>query len=320
MREVGVHLHDPVGAVLERPPEAFDVRRTEPLLARAMQDGHERKLAAQPVGKLAGAVRRGVVDHEQARLGVHAREHLAEPADDWLEVRPLVVGRQTDDQAHPRIIARVAQTLPSNAQLAEQFELLADLLELDGADAFRLSAYRRAATRIRESAVPVAQLALDKKATRLSGIGATIEGKIVEYTETGDLAALAKLRDKLPLGSSRSCTCPASGRRPRASCGWSWAYSQQRTFGQPPSRGGSQRSRASGRRPRRKCSPRSPSRGRRSSRRLFSGASCPPWTRRSRNCVRIRLPCGCPRPAAFGGAARPCGTSTSSPPPTIRPR
>jgi len=94
----------------------------------------------------------------------------------------------------------VAQTLPSNAQLAEQFELLADLLELDGADAFRLSAYRRAATRIRESAVPVAQLALDKKATRLSGIGATIEGKIVEYTETGDLAALAKLRGKLPTG------------------------------------------------------------------------------------------------------------------------
>jgi DNA polymerase (family X) len=94
----------------------------------------------------------------------------------------------------------VAQTLPSNAQLAEQFELLADLLELDGADAFRLGAYRRAATRIRESAVPVAQLALDKKATRLSGIGATIEGKIVEYSETGDLAALAKLRAKLPTG------------------------------------------------------------------------------------------------------------------------
>jgi DNA polymerase (family 10) len=105
----------------------------------------------------------------------------------------------------------VAGTLPSNAQLAEQFELLADLLELDGADAFRLSAYRRAATRIRESAVPVAQLALDKKATRLSGIGATIEGKIVEYTETGDLAALAKLRDKLPAGLVEVMHVPGLG-------------------------------------------------------------------------------------------------------------
>jgi len=105
----------------------------------------------------------------------------------------------------------VAQTLPSNAQLAEQFELLADLLELDGADAFRLSAYRRAATRIRESAVPVAQLALDKKATKLSGIGSTIEAKIVEYTETGDLAALEKLRGKLPTGLVEVMHVPGLG-------------------------------------------------------------------------------------------------------------
>jgi DNA polymerase (family 10) len=94
----------------------------------------------------------------------------------------------------------VAAKLPSNPELAEHFELLADMLELDGADAFRLSAYRRAAARIRESAVPVAQLALDGKATSLSGIGATIEAKIVEVAETGDMAAMAKLRAKLPPG------------------------------------------------------------------------------------------------------------------------
>jgi DNA polymerase (family 10) len=105
----------------------------------------------------------------------------------------------------------VARSLPSNAELAEQLELLADLLELDGADAFRLTAYRRAATRIRESAVPVAQLALDKKATRLSGIGATIENKIVEYTETGDLAAIAKLRDRLPTGLVEVMHVPGLG-------------------------------------------------------------------------------------------------------------
>jgi DNA polymerase (family X) len=94
----------------------------------------------------------------------------------------------------------VPAKLPTNTELAEQFELLADMLELDGADAFRLAAYRRAASRIRESAVPVAQLAVDGKATRLSGIGATIEGKIVEVVETGDMNALAKLRAKVPPG------------------------------------------------------------------------------------------------------------------------
>ena len=105
----------------------------------------------------------------------------------------------------------MARGLPSNAQLADQFELLADMLELDGADAFRLTAYRRAATRIRESAVPVAQLALDGKATRLSGIGTTIQNKIIEFSETGDLSAIAKLRDKLPAGLVEVMHVPGLG-------------------------------------------------------------------------------------------------------------
>ena len=101
--------------------------------------------------------------------------------------------------------------LPTNTELAERFELLADMLELDGADAFRLAAYRRAAARIRDSAVPVAQLALDGKATRLSGIGSTIEAKIVEVVETGDMNALAKLRAKLPDGLVEVMHVPGLG-------------------------------------------------------------------------------------------------------------
>jgi DNA polymerase (family X) len=105
----------------------------------------------------------------------------------------------------------VARTLPSNTQLAEQFELLADMLELDGADAFRLTAYRRAATRIRESAVPVAQFAQEGNATKLSGIGTTIQNKILEFSETGDLSAIAKLRDKLPSGLVEVMHVPGLG-------------------------------------------------------------------------------------------------------------
>ena len=43
----------------------------------------------------------------------------------------------------------MATTLPRNAQVAEQFDLLADLLELDGEEQFRVLAYRRAADQIR---------------------------------------------------------------------------------------------------------------------------------------------------------------------------
>ena len=111
--------------------------------------------------------------------------------------RSSYVGRQTTRRT---AVSSPHGESPSNAELADRFELLADLLELDGADSFRLAAYRRAATRMRESAAPVAQLALDGRATQIPGIGGTIAAKIVELTETGDLQALAKLRDRVPAG------------------------------------------------------------------------------------------------------------------------
>jgi len=107
--------------------------------------------------------------------------------------------------------ARESAALPPNASLAEHFELLADMLELDGADAFRLSAYRRAAARIRESAAPVARLAVEGTATQMPGIGGTIEAKIVELVETGDLRALAKLRDRVPPGLVEIMRVPGLG-------------------------------------------------------------------------------------------------------------
>ena len=89
-------------------------------------------------------------------------------------------------------------SLPRNADVADQFDLLADLLELEGAESFRVLAYRRAATRMRETSGSVAQLALDGKAKELPGIGKTIEEKIVQIVDTGTIDALAKRRDTVP--------------------------------------------------------------------------------------------------------------------------
>jgi DNA polymerase (family 10) len=88
--------------------------------------------------------------------------------------------------------------LPGNAEVADRFDLLADLLELEGAESFRVVAYRRAATRMRETSASVAQLALDGRAKELQGIGKTIEEKIVQIVETGDIEALAKRRALVP--------------------------------------------------------------------------------------------------------------------------
>jgi DNA polymerase (family X) len=92
----------------------------------------------------------------------------------------------------------VATTLPRNDELADQLELLADLSELEGEDSFRVLAYRRAATRIRETGGPVAQLALEGKAKELSGIGKTIEDKIVQVVEKGEMEALTKRKALVP--------------------------------------------------------------------------------------------------------------------------
>ena len=56
------------------------------------------------------------------------------------------------------------QTLPRNGELADQLDLLADLSEILDEESFKVIAYRRAAGRIRVSAVPIAELALDGKA------------------------------------------------------------------------------------------------------------------------------------------------------------
>jgi DNA polymerase (family X) len=88
--------------------------------------------------------------------------------------------------------------LPPNADVAEQFDLLADLLELEGAESFRVLAYRRAATRMRETSGSVAQLALDGRAKELQGIGKTIEEKIVQIVEQGEIEALTKRKAGIP--------------------------------------------------------------------------------------------------------------------------
>ncbi len=88
--------------------------------------------------------------------------------------------------------------LPRNAEVADQFDLLADLLELEGADSFRVIAYRRAASRMRETAGSVAQLALDGKAKELQGIGKTIEEKIVQIVDRGEIEALTRKKAGVP--------------------------------------------------------------------------------------------------------------------------
>jgi DNA polymerase (family 10) len=105
----------------------------------------------------------------------------------------------------------MATTLPRNADLADQLDLLADISEILGEESFKIIAYRRAATRIRETPSPVAQLALSGRATDLPGIGKTIEQKVLEVVEDGEMKALRKRRGQVPEGVVEFLRLPGVG-------------------------------------------------------------------------------------------------------------
>jgi DNA polymerase (family 10) len=97
------------------------------------------------------------------------------------------------------MISPVAAAL-INAEIAERFELMADLLELEGAVVYRVLAYRRAAKALRETPESVVRMSEQGRLTSLPGIGTTVADKVRELTTTGDIAALRKLVDRHPPG------------------------------------------------------------------------------------------------------------------------
>jgi DNA polymerase (family X) len=105
----------------------------------------------------------------------------------------------------------VGPPLPRNDEIAAQLDLLADLLDLDGEASFRVVAYRRAATRIRDTPGSVAQLALEGRAKDLPGIGKIIEEKIVQFIDDGEMEALAKRRELVPEGVVEFLRLPGLG-------------------------------------------------------------------------------------------------------------
>lgn len=84
-----------------------------------------------------------------------------------------------------------------NKQVAEQFGRLADLLEIQGANTFRVRAYRSAAQTV-ESLPRDAQEMLDdgEDLSELPGIGADLAGKIAEIIENGELALLKETEEQ----------------------------------------------------------------------------------------------------------------------------
>lgn len=89
-----------------------------------------------------------------------------------------------------------------NVVLARILDGVADLLEVQGANAFRVRAYRTAARTIEALGEPAASIvAREPRAlAELPGIGADLARKIAEIVHTGDLALRRELAREIPEG------------------------------------------------------------------------------------------------------------------------
>lgn len=99
-----------------------------------------------------------------------------------------------------------------NADIAAIFEEIADLLEIGGANPFRIRAYRNAARVVGEYGRELRAL-LDQGADlpKLPGIGADLAGKIREIVTTGHCALLERLRGEVPASVTELLKIPGLG-------------------------------------------------------------------------------------------------------------
>src|SRR5947209_19064577 len=89
-----------------------------------------------------------------------------------------------------------------NPDIARLFDEVADLLEIQDANPFRVRAYRNAARTIRDFPEPIADLvrAGTKDLTDIPGIGDDLAEKITDIVTTGELPLRKRHASKLPAG------------------------------------------------------------------------------------------------------------------------
>jgi len=87
-----------------------------------------------------------------------------------------------------------------NSEVAELLDTLGELVEANGEDRFKVIAYHRAATSIRNMDEDIEKLWRDGKLEDIKYVGRGIAKKVDEYLGTGKLQLLERMREKTPAG------------------------------------------------------------------------------------------------------------------------
>jgi len=98
-----------------------------------------------------------------------------------------------------------------NAEIAAAFGQFADILEIKGADAFRVNAYRRVSRILEGLGVDVTDLVESGELRDIPGIGEGSASRIEEFLETGEMSALTEARASIPKGLLELLAIPGLG-------------------------------------------------------------------------------------------------------------
>lgn len=102
----------------------------------------------------------------------------------------------------------------TNTEIAMRLSALADLLEIEGENPFRIHAYRHAAQLIKHLEEPVVdRINAGKPLTDLPGVGKALDAKIREIASTGHLNALEREEAHIPPTLRELLTIPGIGPR-----------------------------------------------------------------------------------------------------------
>ena len=98
-----------------------------------------------------------------------------------------------------------------NKEIALIFKDIADILEIKGANVFRIRAYQRAAQNLQGLSRGIEEYSREGKLSDIPGIGEDLASKINEYIDSGKIEFYEKLKKSIPAGLSDLLNVPGIG-------------------------------------------------------------------------------------------------------------
>ena len=90
--------------------------------------------------------------------------------------------------------------MPTIRDIADQLDLVYQLMQLAGENRFKAIAFDRASQTIRGFEEDINKYIDEKCLTNIKGIGKSIANDIYAYVETGEMPVLEKFKEKVPMG------------------------------------------------------------------------------------------------------------------------